>query len=53
MVLTLQVKGDGAVFELMERRVVALIDVGEFSLKPVKFVFVLWLGILQLLEFRV
>ena len=38
-------------FELVKWRVVTLVDVGELGLKSIEFVFVLRLGILQLLKF--
>lgn len=38
-------------FELVKRRVVTLVNVGELGLKSIEFVLVLRLSILQLLKF--
>lgn len=53
LIRKLQMKSYSAIFELVEWWVIAFVDVGKLSLKPIKFVFILWLRIQQLLEFSI
>ena len=49
-VLTLRVQLDGAVLELVEGRVVVLVDANELLLEPLEFVLVLRRLVEQLLQ---
>ena len=46
-------QGNGAVLELVKRRFIAFVDIGEFGLKSVKLVFILGLGVHKLRQLGV